>query len=394
MSDVIVQLTQKAISKEGNFYSLLHKIQRNHRFFGFSESMLSDVSGIFRIPSIYVDSSLIDRLSNDDRVEIVEKDVLYKLPKNEFITKGSIASEDKTLSPNDPMFKEQWGFSMINVEKAWRRSTGKGAIVAVLDTGVAYEKSPDGRYIRASDMNPKQQYRPYDVITGRKKAYDFNGHGTHVSSTIGGWTNNNHGVAGIAYDCKILPVKVLSDDGYGSISGIAEGIRYAVKNGAHIISMSLGGTGYSKILENACQYAHKNGVLVVAAAGNNGNDERHYPAAYDCVFAVSSVGPTGNLAYYSSYGDFVDITAPGGDKDFGETGGIVQNSVVDRKDGFYWFQGTSMATPMVSGVAALVVGSGLKGSEELWKRLSSTAVDKGNKNYYGSGLVDAGSAVK
>lgn len=304
-------------------------------------------------------------------------------------------------SPNDPLYREgkQWNMTMIGVEKAWATTKGKGVVVAVLDTGVSDGK---GSKKRVPDLKETAFVPGYNFVNDNTDAYDGNAHGTHVAGTIAQSTNNGIGVVGIAYEAAIMPVKVLSDGGSGSTTDIAEAIIWATDNGANVINMSLGGGGHSKVFAEAVKYAADNNVFVACAAGNSGRGVIEYPAAYDGCQAVSSVGKAGKLAYYSSYGtngDGVFIAAPGGDQQAdGQEGGVWQNTIVPgdpSKHGFFPFQGTSMATPHVAGVAALVIAT-LGDDYELSdvkEILSETALERDDVARYGNGVLSAEAAV-
>jgi subtilisin family serine protease len=243
----------------------------------------------------------------------------------------------------------------------------------------------------------------WDFINSDAHPNDDNGHGTHVSGTIAQTTNNGFGVAGVAFETAIMPVKVLNAAGTGSLDMLAEGIRYAVDNGADVISLSLGGPG-SAALESAVAYAYNNGVVVVAASGNE-NAAVGYPAAYDdYVIAVGATQYDEARAPYSNYGSSLDIVAPGGnillDQNFDEfADGVLQNTFGDTPvDWAYWFyQGTSMATPHVSGVAALLLARDVTLTpDEIRDVLQSTADDlgvAGRDNTFGYGLVNAEAAL-
>ena len=180
----------------------------------------------------------------------------------------------------------------------------------------------------------------------------------------------------------------------GTSADIADAIRWAADHGANVINMSLGSPYPDKLMGSACEYAKKKGVVIICAAGNSGREGVGYPAAYkDCV-AVSAVGPSGDLSFYSSWGKEVAIAAPGGDKNAGgEAGGILQNTVFDGKDDYFGFQGTSMASPHVAAVAALVVSTGIKDPDEIRAVLQKSAKSKGNPKKYGAGVLDASAAV-
>ncbi len=287
-------------------------------------------------------------------------------------------------APNDPDYSQQWNLHNIHVERAWEETQGEGITVAVIDTGVS----------RVPDLRQTEFVPGYDFVNDRNDASDDNGHGTHVAGTIAQSTNNNYGVAGVAYHAKIMPLKVLSGQGGGSVSDIADAIRFAADNGADIINMSLGGGGESQVMKDAIDYAYDKGVVIIAAAGNSNQNAASYPARYPKVISVSALDAAGKKAPYSNYGAGVDISAPGGS----ESGKILQETI-DPTTGepvFSGFQGTSMAAPHVAGVAALVKATGVKKPDEILAVLtqSSRKVEDDSFNYYGSGQLDAGEAVK
>ena len=209
-----------------------------------------------------------------------------------------------------------------------------------------------------------------------------------------------------------MPVKVLSDHGSGSTAGIAEAIRGAADNGANVINMSLGGGGHSQIMEDAVNYAHKKNVFVACAAGNGSRDLIEYPAAYEGCYAVSAVAPGGEMSFYSSHGKGRNgtklfIAAPGGDQSekYGPNGGVFQNTIArgDKdKHGYFPFQGTSMATPHVAGLAAMMIsamGPDDYKVDNVAKIMADTAFkklngDKKDAYKFGAGIINAEAAVK
>jgi serine protease len=317
--------------------------------------------------------------------------------------------------PNDPYYDLfQWNFEAfetgvgggINLEPAWDISTGDGVIVAVLDTGVAYEDY--SIYRKAPDLENTNFVSGYDFVNNDTHPNDDNGHGTHVAGTIAQSTNNNKGAAGVAYGCSIMPVKVLNGEGSGTLAQVADGIYYATEHDADIISMSLGyqASNVDPVLKAALDNAYNSGVTIVAAAGNDKRSTVSYPAAYEKCIAVGATRYDGSRAYYSNYGEALDVAAPGGDMRVDQNGdgygdGILQNTFnPTTKDpidfGYWFFQGTSMATPHISGVAALLISEGAKGPEEVRAAMQNTAVDLGTSGwdrYYGYGLVNATAAL-
>ncbi len=301
--------------------------------------------------------------------------------------------------PNDPAFDKQWNMKLINMPKAWDRTKGKGVVVAVLDTGVAFEDHDDFRQV--PDLRGTKFVEGYDFVNRDRHANDDHGHGTHVAGTIAQATNNREGVAGVAFEAAIMPVKVLDHFGGGTSANIADAIRWAADHGANVINMSLGGGGRSAVMEKAVEYARKKGVVVVCAAGNGGRGIVEYPAAYPGSVAVAAVGPSGSKAPYSSWGKELDIAAPGGDKSQGEEAGIIQNTIdpQDVSQSVYAsYQGTSMATPHVAGLAALLFAAGAKNPDQVEKAIFASAhPPKGASGWtdqYGHGVIDAEAALK
>ena len=334
--------------------------------------------------------SLNSIFSIDDRIYVVEGDkkLLQKLKRSPLRKDTEYIEANYQYHaldvPNDPDYSKQWNFRNINVEQAWDETKGKDVTVAVIDTGVS----------KVPDLKLTKFVKGYDFVNDRVDASDDNGHGTHVAGTIAQSTNNGYGVAGIAYEASIMPLKVLSRGGGGTVADIGEAIKFAADNGADVINMSLGGSGASNIMEEAIKYAHNKGVVIIAAAGNEGSSSSSYPARYPDVISVSATDAAGDKAAYSNFGAGVDISAPGGS----ENGKIIQNTI-DPSSGqsvFVGFQGTSMAAPHVAGVAALIKATGVSEPAEVRDILKQSArkIQEDPLNHFGAGHLDAGAAVR
>lgn len=333
-------------------------------------------------------ATLLARIRKNPAVEAAEPMYLY----------------EAMWHPDDPDYRYQWHLQKVNAEAAWDVSRGRGVTVAVIDTGIAY-RDYGKRFKQVEDLKGARFADGWDFVHDRKEALDDNGHGTHVAGTIAQVTNNGVGVAGLANEATLMPLKVLTAGGFGNSADIADAVRWAADHGAKVINMSLGGGAYSHVMARAVRYARDKGVVVVAAAGNAGVGRVSYPAAYPGVVAVSATRFDDALAPYSSWGPQVDLAAPGGDKTVDQNGdgqpdGVLQNTIVrgDPTQGAYeWFQGTSMATPHVAAAAALVMATGVTDPDDVEAALFDSARKvhgrTGRDDKYGHGVLDAAGAV-
>ena len=314
--------------------------------------------------------------------------------------------------PNDTYYPYQWNFPMIHTEQAWDIETGDtSVVVAVVDTGVAYEnyiKSRRSRYYLAPDLAGTNFVQGYDFIENDSHPNDDEGHGTHITGTIAQTTNNSLGVAGVAFNCSIMPVKVLDKNGSGTADTLADGISYAADHGAKVINMSLGFSSDVTpddipAVTEAVQFAYGKGCILAAASGNEGVGTVSLPAAYPEVIAVGAVHSGDERADYSQYGPGLELVAPGGDEEDrngdGYMDGVLQQTFgSSTNDWGYWFYtGTSCATPHVSAVAALLFSHNPDlSNEDVRQILRSTAVDlgpAGPDDEYGYGRIDAYAAL-
>ncbi|MDS4029561.1 MAG: S8 family peptidase [Candidatus Contendobacter sp.] len=329
--------------------------------------------------------------------------------------------------PNDPYYQYQWHYPQINLPQAWNVTTGAGVIVAVIDTGVALDH-PDlqGQFVAGYDFikDPAVAGDGDGIDSNPDDPGDHSGddgsssfHGTHVTGTVVAATNNGSGVAGVAFGAKVMPLRALGIGG-GYDYDIEQAIRFAAgltndsgtvpPRRADVISMSLGGTGFSSGLQDACNQARAAGVVLVAAAGNDGTTEMNYPAAFPGVIAVGAVDINKARAPYSNFGSWVSVVAPGGNmaQDVNGDGypdGVVSTAASDstgkRVDGYGIAVGTSMATPHMAGVVALMkaVAPSLTPQKVADLLTSGALTDDlgtpGKDDQFGYGLINASKAV-
>ena len=276
--------------------------------------------------------------------------------------------------PNDPKLDIQWGLTKTRFRGAWNDARGRGARVAIVDSGAASGHPDIGRIVAQKDF-----------VEGNAVADDDFGHGTRVTGIAGALTDNGKGMAGACFKCGLLIAKVMNARGDATDARIVKGIDWSLDHGAKVVNLSLGAPGDSDVLRSEVNRARNRGAVVVAAAGNEGTTRRQYPAAYEKAIAVSATTKSDGLAYFSSRGDWVDLAAPGT--------GILST----RKSGGYGTQsGTSYSAPFVSGLAGLLASQG-KSAYAIRQRMQDTAVDlgpAGRDPRFGHGRINADNAVR
>jgi thermitase len=313
---------------------------------------------VVELPAGASEKAVVERLSRHPHVKFAEVD---RLVKPEFVS-------------NDPYFGSEWHLSKVGAPTAWDLSQGGGVTIAILDSGV------DGSHPDlAGQMVPG--YNFYDNNTNTS---DVHGHGTAVAGVAAAATNNAMGVAGIAGQAKIMPVRIADASAYAYYSTIAKGLTWAADNGARVANCSYGGVAASSAIQSAAQYMKSKGGLVFVSAGNNGINE--YVTPTTTMITVSATDSNDALASWSSYGSFVAMSAPG-------------ITYTTSRGGYYdQWMGTSFSSPLTAGVAALMMAASpsLDGAQ-IEKLMYSTATDlgaAGRDMYYGYGRVNAAAAVQ
>ncbi len=335
---------------------------------------------ILRVPEDT--TSMVFAYQAEPAVRFAEPDYTARIlgwPDGPVLPAEALAAVQENLArhPNDPRFPDMWNLAKIRAEQGWDISVGSpDVIIAVIDTG-ADASHPDlqGKLLPA-----------YDFVNGDNDPADDQGHGTHVAGTAAAATDNGIGIAGVAWEVKIMPVKALSSSGAGAHSWIANAIVWATDHGADVINMSLGGPYTSATMREAVNYAWNHGVVIVAAAGNGNTSNPTYPAAYENVIGVAATDLNDQRAGFSNYGSYISVASPGV--------GILSTV---RGNGYQAWSGTSMATPHVAGLAAL-----LKSIHPDWtnvqirQAIEESAIDLGTPGWdaiYGYGRIDIYTAL-
>lgn len=373
------KIAESAISERlSRFGSVYHRRMSNSRRFS-----------LLRFDrKLHAVRDLIARIKADKDVEYVEPNYIMRV----------------FSLPNDPHYQFQWNMQQLRIPEAWDITMGRAEVkVAVVDSGVAYNLD-DLAGTRFDLQND------WDFVDNDDDAYDANGHGTHCTGTIAQSTNNNIGTVGIAPGVTILPVRVMGPAGVGDLMNVANGIVYAADHGADIVTLSLGGGQATNTMRNALRYAYERGVTIFAATGNDGRGNVSFPAAFDeYVIAVGATRYDKQKAGYSTYGNSLDIVAPGGDTAVDQNGdgrpdGILQQTITgyrffrtDYTPVYAFFQGTSMACPHAAGVAALLKSYKPDATPaEIRAAIQNTAEDLGAPgwdNRYGHGLINPVAAL-
>ena len=334
-----------------------------------TELTVIDVNRPFYVVQSRTESTeaLIKRLQRDTNLLFAEPNYIFSKQVKHLAT-----------VPNDEFFEPyQWNLTQIEASKGWNFSGGEDVIIAILDTGV------DPNHL---DLNDKI-LKGFNAFDESDEFSDSHGHGTHVAGVAAALTNNVTGIAGVSWKSRILPVKVLNEKGEGSSYEVAKGIYWAVENGAQVINMSLGDYYDAEVLYDAIRFAYNNDVVLIAASGNDNVEDPMYPAQYDEVLTVAAVDDARNRAFFSNYGQHVDVSAPG-----------THIPSLFPDNNYVVMSGTSMAAPHVTGLAGLI--RALRpdlSNEQVYDVIRSTAHDLGTAGhdpYYGHGEIDVAKALQ
>ncbi|WP_221564891.1 S8 family peptidase [Alkalihalobacillus sp. TS-13] len=321
-----------------------------------------DSTYIFKSKSLTT-PQLLSYFNSREDIEYAEPNYIYL--QNEIVT-------------DDEFYQQyQWNLPAIRTEKGWEITRGnENVIIAIIDTGIDM-KHPD---------LAQRLVEGHNILNDTPFPNDDNGHGTHVAGIIASETNNGVGVAGMTWYNKIMPIKTMNADGYGTSFDVAQGVRWATDHGADVINLSLGNYKESKTLAEAIDYAYEKDVILVAASGNDNTNQISYPAAFDKVLGVAAVNTNLERADFSNYGDYIDVAAPGVD---------IASTYINNQ--YASLSGTSMATPHVSALAGLIRSSQpeLKNSEviQLIKDSTDDVGRPGKDEYTGNGVINVAAAL-
>lgn len=326
----------------------------------------------------------LDVLEADSSAVWAEPNMAFRLPPLKTAPAPARLPSFSVGAFDDPLLPAQYGISITGTDRAWAVQRGSAdVVVAVIDSGIdGTHPEFAGRLLPGYDFSEKEP-RPGGNVDGY-------GHGTHVAGVIGAAAGNGIGIAGIAPGCKLMPVRIFNNWGHTTTGGATAAVIWAVNNGAKVINASWGSTLVNQASHDAYQYALDQDVVFVAAVGNSGkNDSKSYPGASPGVIGVSATNADDRWASFSTWGDWVSLAAPGE--------GILSTYPLSKGNGYRIMQGTSMASPLVAGAAALVRSQYPQLTQaQIKERLEKTAKDviqKGFDPYSGHGRVDVGRAV-
>lgn len=340
---------------------------------------------------------LLNKYKNDPRVEYAHPNfILYAM---------------KT-TPNDPSYALQWALPQIKADLGWDIEKGSSSVViAVIDSGVelAHEDLADKIWKNEKENSGNNKnngvdddkntyvddYQGWDFIDWDNSPNDSFGHGTHVGGIAAANTDNSKGIAGVSWNSKIMPVRILNGSGEGNSFDFILGMRYAADSGAKVINLSLGGPSSSESENEAVQYAHNKGCVIIAAAGNQGDSTIYFPASFKNVISVGSVDKNDLKSDFSNYNAFVDVCAPGGEGSRNDATANIYSSFIT---GTYTYEaGTSMAAPYVAGLASLIFSKNPNWTnKQVEEQIISTVDDlgpAGRDDYFGYGRINVFKAL-
>lgn len=339
----------------------IQEILKKHNLVEVSDDALSKIG--------YIKVRIPDGRDVISVIEEIRKEYKLKIPEPNYIS--------NTLTVYDPLYNNQWYIPDTDFDKAWEKTESKNPIkIAVVDSGVdAGHPDLNGKILNGCDF-----------VNDDTDASDDHGHGTFVAGIIAA-TANDIGIKGLYSNAQIIPIKAIDNNGLGTYEDVACGIIYAADNGAKVINLSIGGYGYSFLLQAAVDYALEKGCILVAAGGNDGIEQAIYPAGYPDVIGVSALGYNSRIWFHSNSGKHIDVSAPG--LNILSTG--LNNSYI-------YASGTSASTPMVSALAAMLVLEKPDLSSSFIERLIiQSAKDIGGRGWdslYGGGEIDAHAALQ